>query len=227
MKMYASPSPACRLSKKVDDLGLHGDVERGDGLVADDHLRVQRQPTRNPDALALTAGELVRVPVDVLGVEPHQVQQLLNALPAVAFGKDVSVDFERLANDISDCFTRIQRRIRILKDDLDVPSQPAHRGTLLGVDVDPVEGELAGGWFLQPHQHPAKGRFAAAGLPDDAERLALVELEGDPVDRLDVADRPPQHAGLDRVVLDQVLGLEDDLAASCATSPVRARSSAS
>ena len=117
------------------------------------------------------------------------------------------MDLERLADDVADRHAGVERGVRVLEDDLDVAAQLAHRAALLGVDVDPVEGQLAGGRLLQPHQHPAQSRLAAAGLADDAERLALVELEGDAVDGLDVADRAPQHARLDRVVLDQVLGL--------------------
>src|SRR5215212_9513724 len=66
------------------------------------------------------------------------------------------------------------------------------------------------GRLLQPHQHAGKGGFAAAGLPNDSQSLALVELEGDSVQGLDVADCAAQHASLDRIVLDQLLSLEDD-----------------
>ena len=51
---------ALEVLEQVDDLRLDGDVERGDRLVADDELRVQRQGSGDADALALAAGELVR-----------------------------------------------------------------------------------------------------------------------------------------------------------------------
>ena len=123
------------------------------------------------------------------GLRPDQVQQLLDPLAAAALGRDVAVDLEGFADDVADRHPRVQRRVRVLEDDLDVAAQPPHRGALLGVHVHPVEDELAGRRLLQPHQHPTQGRLAAAGLPDDAERLALVELEGDAVERLDLADR--------------------------------------
>ena len=157
-------------------------------------LGLSATPAGDPDPLPLAAGELVRIAVDVLGVQPDQVEQLLHPPPPAALGHDVGVDLERLADDVADGLPRVQRGVRILEDDLDVATQLAHRGTLLGVDVDSVEGQLAAGRLLQPHQHPAEGRLAAAGLAHDAQGLALVELEGDPVDRLDMADRAPQHA---------------------------------
>jgi hypothetical protein len=50
------------LLQQVDDLRLNRDVERGDGLVRDDEVWVDRQRTGDPDPLALAAGELVRKP---------------------------------------------------------------------------------------------------------------------------------------------------------------------
>ena len=54
----------------------------------------QRERARDADPLALTAGELVRVPVVVLGVQPHQLHELLDlALDALA--RDGLVQTER------------------------------------------------------------------------------------------------------------------------------------
>src|SRR5690606_16918742 len=51
--------------EQVHDLRLDRHVERGDRLVTDDDLGAQGQAAGDADALPLTAGELVRVPVDV------------------------------------------------------------------------------------------------------------------------------------------------------------------
>ena len=47
--------------QQLDDLRLHGDVERGGRLVGDDQLGVARQRHRDEHALPLAAGQLVRV----------------------------------------------------------------------------------------------------------------------------------------------------------------------
>ena len=75
---------ALQLGEQLHDLRLDGDVERGGGLVGDQHLGVERQRHRDHDALAHAAGELVRVVVDPLagGRDLHQVQQLDGALGA-------------------------------------------------------------------------------------------------------------------------------------------------
>ena len=72
MKRYASPSSSCRSPQQVQDLRLDRDVERRDRLVADDQARLDGERARDADALALPAGELVRVALTSwLGIELH------------------------------------------------------------------------------------------------------------------------------------------------------------
>src|SRR3954449_10243632 len=52
---------APELEQKLDDGGLHGDVERGGDLVADDEARAGGEGAGDGDTLLLAAGELVRV----------------------------------------------------------------------------------------------------------------------------------------------------------------------
>ena len=55
----AKPSPQVR--DQVDDLRLDRHVERRDRLVGDQQLRRQRERAGDGDALALAAGEFVRI----------------------------------------------------------------------------------------------------------------------------------------------------------------------
>ena len=75
--------------QQVEDLGLDRDVERGDRLVADDQLRVDRERARDADALALAARELVREAVVVLRVEADDLQQLLDAALDLGVGAEL------------------------------------------------------------------------------------------------------------------------------------------
>ena len=115
-----------QLLHQVDDLRLHRHVERRDRLVADEHLGVEGDAAGDADALPLAAGELVGVAVDVLGVEPDEVEQLLDPLAAPALGHDVVVDLERLTDDVADRHPGVERGVRVLEDDLDVAAHPAH-----------------------------------------------------------------------------------------------------
>ena len=93
--------------EQVDDLGLHGNVERRNGFVGDDQLGPQRERTGDADALTLPAGELVRKPVVVLGLQADTVEQVLHpALHLPALGE--AVQFERVTDDLADALARIQ-----------------------------------------------------------------------------------------------------------------------
>ena len=61
MKISVSPCLRLEVLEQVQHLGLHADVEGADGLVADDQRRVEHQRAGDGDALALPAGELVRL----------------------------------------------------------------------------------------------------------------------------------------------------------------------
>ena len=56
--------------EQVDDLRLDRDVERRHRLVGDDEVRVDRERAGDADALALTAGELVRIAARRVRGEP-------------------------------------------------------------------------------------------------------------------------------------------------------------
>ena len=83
-EQVGQPELVLQLLEEVDDAGLDADVERRHRLVEDDELRLDRQRPGDADALALAAGELVRVAVGVLGRQADELQQLLNARPAPA-----------------------------------------------------------------------------------------------------------------------------------------------
>ena len=64
MMMTAELNSLLQVLQQVEDLRLHGHVERGGRLVGDQQLRVVDQRHRDHRALAHAAGELVRVVVD-------------------------------------------------------------------------------------------------------------------------------------------------------------------
>ena len=70
---------ALEVAQQVEDLRLDRDVERRDRLVGDQQLGLERERAGDADPLALAAGELVRVAVVVLGVQPDRLHQLLHA----------------------------------------------------------------------------------------------------------------------------------------------------
>ena len=70
------PAFVLQINEHVDDLGLIGDVERGDGFVTDDEFRFDGQGSGDVDALLLTAGESGREAVERVFLKPDFREQL-------------------------------------------------------------------------------------------------------------------------------------------------------
>src|SRR5205085_8552239 len=73
------------------------------------------------DALSLPAGEFVRVALDETRTESHRLHQLAHARVAFAATADEVERLQRLADDLPHGHARVQRSIRVLKDDLHMP----------------------------------------------------------------------------------------------------------
>ena len=82
-----------QVAQQIDDLRLHRHVERAGRLVEHDELRLQHHGARDGDALALAAGELVRVAV--LGQSdrgPTSFKRGADALAALLIGRVRALD---------------------------------------------------------------------------------------------------------------------------------------
>ena len=71
-----------QIHQQVDDLRLHRHVERRHRLVEHQERRVERQRARQTDPLPLAAAELVRIPLEVRGIEADEAEQLRDACRA-------------------------------------------------------------------------------------------------------------------------------------------------
>nr|WP_272268838.1 hypothetical protein [Rhodococcus sp. Rp3] len=65
---------ALKLFEKVEDLRLDRDVERGYRFVAHDEAWTGRKCSGNGNSLSLATGEFVRVSVQVVTVEAHDLE---------------------------------------------------------------------------------------------------------------------------------------------------------
>ena len=201
--------PLAQVEQQVEDLRLDRDVEGGHRLVGEDELGVEGERPRDPDPLALAAGELVRVAAGVLAPQADLLEVVADALvadlavaPVVLGGR---LGQQPLADEVADGHARVQRADRILEDDLHPAahvflSTPCELRIVLAVEL-----RAAGGRLLEAEQRAAERRLAAAGLADEAEDLAPADLERDVVDGPDVADDPAEDARPDRVVGLEVL----------------------
>src|SRR5216110_546532 len=166
---------------------------------------------RDADALALTAGELVRVPPQVVGRQADGLEELDDALFPQLPRLGELVDHERLADDRAHRHPRIERRVGVLEDDLHLFAQRTQRALVERRDVLRPEPDLARRRLDQPEDRATRGGLAAARLADEAERLARQDLERHVVDGVHARDLAREEAAADREVLLEVLDPEQGL----------------
>ena len=97
------------------------------------------------DALALAAAQLVRIALGVLGLEGRPSPAARDAVGALRVGGE-AVHAHRLADDARDRHARVQRRVRVLEDDLRLAPERQQRAGRQGGDVLPVEDDAPARW---------------------------------------------------------------------------------
>ncbi len=127
--------------EQVDDLRLHGDVQRGDRLVEHQQLRLHRQRPGDADALPLPAGELVRVARACSAPRPTSASSAATRSRRSLAGAADAVDGEHLGEGVGHGHARVERRVGVLEDDLDALPQPAQLAGRRRQHVDAVEGD--------------------------------------------------------------------------------------
>ena len=96
-----------------------------------------------------------------------------------------SRELERFLDDLLDRLARIQRGIRILKDDLHLFIDLVHLFSIYTRDIFAVQENLTIRAFQQMDDGAPQRALAASGFADHAHRLAFADFEGDIVHRME------------------------------------------
>ena len=157
-------------------------VEVGERLVHEEDRRLAHDGAPEGDALALAAGELARLAVQV-AAEVQDRRRLLDAGLDLLLGDVAQLQSE--GEVVADGHMRIERVA--LEDHRDV--------AVFGRDVvdDPLaDPQRAGGDLFQAGDHPQARGLAAAGRPDEHHELRVSDVEVEVVDGDDVP-KPLAH----------------------------------
>jgi len=179
----------------VYHLGLDGHIKRGHRLVADHQPGVERQGARDGGALALAAGELVRVARGVGSSQAHHVQKLQHALVARGLVANVPGD-QPLGHGLGHGHARIERGERVLEDHLDHLRHLAGKFVVCP-QVAPVHEDIAAGWRLQANGQPGQRGLAAARFANQPHGLSVGHGEVHPghgLHLMDCAENTPAGA---------------------------------
>ena len=170
---------------EFEDLRLDGDVQRGGGFVGDEQVGLGDQGHGDHDALAHAAGKLVGIHANaVRGVgDSDFVEQIQGAFAGAGTG-DFLVDQKRLDQLVSNAQIRVQGGHGVLEDHGDAASADLVELPSRNVEqVNTVKNSLPGlnaprRLGQQAHQGITGDGFAGAGLTDDAQGPARLDLKG-------------------------------------------------
>ena len=176
---------------QLEDLRLRRDVERGGRFIRNQQCGIEHQRGCDHDALALAAGELMRIGVDhLLGIrQMHRAHDLEHALAAFFWIKR-GVDLQHFPDLVADPLDRIERGHRLLE----------HHGHARAADRAQL-GVRFGGQFLalQPdqtgldlhrvlrqetHDRLRGDGFSGAGFAHDADDLIGADRDVDAAHRV-------------------------------------------
>jgi hypothetical protein len=182
-----------QLEEQLEDLRLDGDVERGGGLVGDQHLGIHRQRPGDHHPLLQAAGKLERILAEApLGVGYADCLEECNGFLTRILLPCASMSFKNFRNLPAHGKHRIQRGGGLLEDHRHAPAaHRAHGGFGQRHEVDAAEHRTAvgdaSGLGQQAHDGKRGHGFAAARFAHQGEALALAQLE---VEAIDGADPP-------------------------------------
>ena len=113
-------------AQKIDDLRLDDHVERARRLVEHHEGRLEHDGAGDRDALALAAGEFVRIAKARVGIEADVAQRADHALLALAPAELGVVYPQAFLDDVGNRHARRERAIRILEHDLHTAAEWPH-----------------------------------------------------------------------------------------------------
>ena len=207
--------PAPKLADQIEHRGLHRHVQPRRRLVHDEQRRTRDQRHRDDDPLLLAAGELVRIAIHHrLGIGQLDLGEHRQGARARRRRGHALVGHRRFHELAADRHDRIQARHGILVGHRDAPpadrAQPrlAQGRQLTPLEANAAAGDPAGAPQIA-HDRQRDRRLAAAGLADEPERFAGLQLEADAGDHdrlagacrvrdaevADVEQRAVSHAG--------------------------------
>ena len=124
--------------EEVQDLRLDRHVQGRYRFVTYQQVGFKDECPGDADALPLATREFVRVAPCVVGGKPHEVHHPADLLQAFRGGTE-PVDPEALADAVADRRSRVQRRIGVLEDDLDLSPVWLEGRSMEGADIRSVE----------------------------------------------------------------------------------------
>ncbi len=172
-----------QVTKQLEHRRLRRNVKRRGELIAEKDARPGNQRPCDRDTLALPCAELARAPLEEAWGELDALE-CLGGRAAPSRGRQRGTkELERPAEHGRDALARVERRVRVLEDDLD-------RAQLLTSAMGDArvkhlarEADSTGARPLQPGDRSQERRLAGAALARDTEHTSRAQGKRDTVER--------------------------------------------
>ena len=162
-----------QLVMQIADLEPHvatqGSIEIGQRLVEEKRLGLAHDGATDCNALALTAGQLSRPPIEIVG-EIEDMRRVLDLL--VDRSLVLAIHLQRKGDVAVDAHMRIERI------GLEYHRQAAFGRRLVG-HVLAIDDDAAAAQVLKTSDHAQQGRLSAAGRADEDNELAIIDFKVD------------------------------------------------
>ncbi len=104
------------IADEIENLFLHGNIERGSGLVTNQQFGARDEGHRDHDALSHTAGKFVRVAVHAFfGIVNADLSESIDGTVECLFSRDTEVNFEWFDELGRDFQVGVERSHRVLE----------------------------------------------------------------------------------------------------------------
>ena len=151
----------------------------------------------------------MRIAVIVLGFQADFRHHRQGFFPTLFFA-EAGVNKQRLFENLPNFFTRIQRTVRVLEDNLDFLPTQLLRLRIVLEQILPLVIQLTTGGRFDHRQQPTEGRFTAARFAHYCQRFATFKVKRNAIQRFNQTFRR-EHAFLHRIMFFQVDSLQQRL----------------
>ena len=174
------------LAQEGKDLLLHGDVQRGGGLICNDEFGAAGQGNGNDNALAHTAGEGHGVLVDAgLGVGDMDVAEHFYGFSQGGLAGEAAVEHEGFCDLVADAVHGVEGAEGLLKDDTDLTAAQlaqavvGHFENVFTIKHDAPAQDFGGRLGQQAYKAHGGDAFTAAAFSHNAYAFAAGDIKAD------------------------------------------------
>src|SRR5579862_18137 len=98
---------ALKLREQLEDLSANRNIQRRNGLIANDYVRTHYEGTGDIDPLALSTGKFVRKTFENIRLQADRSDDFVKPCPTVGGTQLRLVNVERLGHDVANSHPRI------------------------------------------------------------------------------------------------------------------------